>query len=45
MAQELVGIISDDELTDVIHPVTGKNLGTFTLNKILMDYIKMKDGR
>ncbi len=44
MAEELIGIISVDEPTDVIHPATGKNLGTFTLQKILMNYIKMKDG-
>jgi hypothetical protein len=30
-AEELIGIISVDKPTDVIHPVTGKNLGTITL--------------
>jgi hypothetical protein len=43
MAEELIGIIFVDKPTDVIHPVTGKKLGTFTLQKILMNYIKMKD--
>ncbi len=30
MAEELIRIMSVNEPTDIIHPVTGKNLGTFT---------------
>jgi hypothetical protein len=44
MAEELVGIISVDEAINIIYPVSGKKLGSITLQHTLMNYLKMKDG-
>ena len=45
MCKDLLGVIDLDESKDIIHPTTGKNLGTYSLRYVLLNYLKMEDGR
>ncbi len=44
MCKNLLGVIDLDESKDITHPTTGKNLGTYSLQYVLLNYLKMEDG-
>jgi hypothetical protein len=45
ICEELLGVIDLDEAKDIYHPTSGKNLGTYSLRYVLLNYLKMEDGR
>ncbi len=44
LAEELVGVVSFDELIDIIHPMSYKIVGSLTLWTVLFNYLTMEDG-
>ncbi len=44
VSEELVGVVSLDELIDIIHLTTYKIVGSLMLWTVLLNYLKMKDG-
>jgi hypothetical protein len=44
VAEELFGVVSLDEPIDIIHPMTYEIVGSLTLQTVLLNYLKMKDG-
>ncbi len=44
VCKDLMGVISLDESKEITHPMKGKSLGTYSLQYVLFNYLKMKDG-
>jgi hypothetical protein len=44
MAEELVGMIDLDHLTEIKHPTSGKVVARYSLQHVLLNFIKMNDG-
>ncbi len=44
VCEDLMGVISLDESKEITHPTTGKSIGSYSLQYVLLNYLKMKDG-
>jgi hypothetical protein len=44
-SEDLVGVIDLDYTSTILHPTTGKEVGSYSLHYALMNFVKMSDGR
>jgi hypothetical protein len=44
VCEDLIRFILLDESKEITHPTTGKSLGTYSLQYVLLNYLKMKEG-